>query len=123
MHIGINNGNKNQNIPTTMKKFFATLIVVLCTLGIASAQDMEKATELYNSAAAAIDNNKAEAITLFEQALEMAEKLGDEGAEIVTQCKGIIPKLYMSVGKEMVNEKNLDEAVARFKKAIEVGEA
>ena len=106
-----------------MKKIFATLIVVLCTLGIASAQDMEKATELYNNAAAAIDNNKAEAITLFEQALEMAEKLGDEGAEIVTQCKGIIPKLYMSVGKELVNEKNLDEAVARFKKAIEVGEA
>ena len=106
-----------------MKKIFATLIVVLCSLGIASAQDMEKATELYNNAAAAIDNNKAEAITLFEQALEMAEKLGDEGAEIVTQCKGIIPKLYMSVGKEMVNEKNLDEAVARFKKAIEVGEA
>ena len=106
-----------------MKKIFATLIVVLCTLGIASAQDMEKATELYNNAAAAIDNNKAEAITLFEQALEMAGKLGDEGAEIVTQCKGIIPKLYMSVGKELVNEKNLDDAVARFKKAIELGEA
>lgn len=106
-----------------MKKIFATLIVVLCTLGIAAAQDMEKATELYNNAAAAIDNNKAEAITLFEQALEMAGKLGDEGAEIVTQCKGIIPKLYMSVGKELVNEKNLDDAVVRFKKAIELGEA
>jgi tetratricopeptide (TPR) repeat protein len=105
-----------------MKKIFATLIVALCTLGFAAAQDMEKATELYNNAAAAIDNNKAEAITLFEQALEMAEQLGDEGAEIVAQCKGIIPKLYMSVGKEMVNEKNLDEAIAKFQKAVEVGE-
>jgi tetratricopeptide (TPR) repeat protein len=105
-----------------MKKIFATLIVALCTLGIAAAQDLEKATEIYNNAAAAIDNNKAEAITLFEQALEMAGQLGDEGAEIATQCKSIIPKLYMSVAKDLVNDKNLDEAIVKFKKAIETGE-
>jgi len=106
-----------------MKKIFVTLMVALCTLGIAAAQDLEKATEIYNNAAAAIDNNKAEAITLFEQALEMAGQLGDEGAEIAGQCKGILPKLYISLGKELVNEKKLDEAVAQFKKAIEKGEA
>ena len=104
-----------------MKKIFVTIMVALCTLGIAAAQDMEKATELYNKAAAAIDNSKAEAISLFEQAMDMAGKLGDEGKEIVEQCKSIIPKLYVSLGKELVNEKKLDEAVAKFKKAIEVG--
>ena len=106
-----------------MKKIFATLLVALCTLGVAAAQDMEKATELYNNAAATIETNKAEAITLFGQALEMAETLGDEGAEIVSQCKGIIPKLYISLGKELVGEKKLDEAVAAFQKAIETGDA
>lgn len=106
-----------------MKKIFVTLMVALCSLGIAAAQDLEKATEIYNNAAAAIDNNKAEAITLFEQALEMAGQLGDEGAEIANQCKSIIPKLYISVGKELVNEKNMDGAVENFKKAIEKGEA
>ena len=105
-----------------MKKIFLTVMVALCTMGIVAAQDLEKATEIYNNAAAAIENNKAEAITLFEQALEMAETLGDEGAEIVAQCKGILPKLYISVGKDLVNEKNLDEAIAKFQKAIEVGE-
>ncbi|MCR5710720.1 MAG: tetratricopeptide repeat protein [Bacteroidales bacterium] len=102
-----------------MKKIFITLLVALCSLGIAAAQDLEKATEIYNNAAAAIENNKAEAITLFEQALDMAGKLGDEGAEIVTQCKGIIPKLYMSLGKEKAADKELDAAIGILNKAIE----
>ena len=106
-----------------MKKIFLTIMVALCGLGFASAQDMEKATEIYNNAAEAIKTNKAEAITLFEQALEMAGQLGEEGANIVTQCKGILPQLYISVGKEFVGENNLEEAIAKFKKAIEVGEA
>ena len=104
-----------------MKKILLTIVVALCTMGIAAAQDLEKATELYNNAAAAIENSKAEAIDLFQQALEMANKLGEEGQEIVTQCKGIIPKLYMSLAKELVNEKKLDEAVAKFKEAIKIG--
>lgn len=106
-----------------MKKIFLTIMVALCTMGIVAAQDLEKATEIYNNAAAAIETDKAGAITLFEQALEMAGQLGEEGNEIAAQCKGILPKLYISLGKEFYSEKNLDEAVAKFKKAIEVGEA
>ena len=106
-----------------MKKIFLTVMVALCTMGIVAAQDLEKATETYNSAAAAIENNKAEAITLFEQALEMAGALGDEGAEIATQCKSILPKLYISLGKELYGAKDTEGAVKTFQKAIEVGEA
>ena len=102
-----------------MKKIFVTILIALCTMGIAAAQDLEKATEIYNNAAAAIENNKAEAVTLFEQALEMAGQLGEEGSEIAAQCKGIIPKLYMSIGKELVGDNNLDGEVENFKKAIE----
>lgn len=103
-----------------MKKIFVTILVALCTMGLVAAQDLEKATETYNNAAAAIENNKAEAITLFEQALGMAEQLGDEGAEIAAQCKGILPKLYLSLGKEKAAAKELDEAVANLNKAIEL---
>ena len=104
-----------------MKKILLTIVVALCTMGISAAQDLEKATELYNNAAAAIENSKAEAIDLFQQALDMAGKLGEEGQEIVNQCKGIIPKLYISLAKELVNEKKLDEAVAKFNEAIKIG--
>lgn len=106
-----------------MKKIFLTLMLALCGIAFASAQDMEKATEIYNNAAEAIKTDKALAITLFEQALEMAGQLGEEGANIVTQCKGILPQLYMSVAKELVNAQDLDGAVEQFKKAIEKGEA
>ncbi|MBO4535933.1 MAG: tetratricopeptide repeat protein [Bacteroidales bacterium] len=106
-----------------MKKILLTIMIALCGFAFASAQDMEKATEIYNNAAEAIKTDKAEAITLFEQALEMASQLGEEGENIVTQCKGILPQLYMSVGKEMVNAKDLNGAIEQFKKAIEKGEA
>ena len=105
-----------------MKKIFLTVMVALCTMGIVAAQDLEKATEIYNNAAAAIETNKAEAINLFEQALEMAGTLGEEGAEIATQCKGILPKLYISLGKELYGDKDTDGAIAKFQKAAEVGE-
>ncbi len=106
-----------------MKKVFLTVMVALFTMGAVAAQDLEKATEIYNNAAAAIESNKAEAINLFEQALEMAGTLGEEGAEIAAQCKGILPKLYISLGKELYQEKNIEEAVAKFRKAAEVGAA
>ncbi len=105
-----------------MKKIFLTVMVALCTMGIVAAQDLEKATEIYNNAAAAIETNKAEAITLFEQALEMAGTLGEEGAEIASQCKGILPKLYISLGKDLYGDKDIDGAIAKFQKAAEVGE-
>ncbi len=106
-----------------MKKIFATALIALCSLGIAAAQDLEKVTELYNSAAASIESDKAGAISQFEQALEMAETLGAEGAEIAAQCKGIIPKLYISLGKELFGAKDMNAAVEKFQKALEVGEA
>ena len=51
-----------------MKRIFMMAAVVLCSLNIAAAQDLEKAAELYNNAAAAIETDKAGAINLFEQA-------------------------------------------------------
>lgn len=104
-----------------MRKFIASLLVVLCTAGICAAQDLEKTTEIYNNAATALNGgNKAEAISLFEQALNAASALGEDGAEIAGQCKDILPKLYISVGKDLAAEKNTDEAAAKLNKAIEL---
>lgn len=102
-----------------MKKIFATLLVVLCTLGIASAQDLEQVTEAYNTAAQMIDGNKAEAAKMFEQVLTQATALGETGNDIVAQCKKILPSLYLSASKEQAVEKNYDGALAVIKQAIE----
>ena len=85
-----------------------------------SAQDLETITSTYNNAASAIGQSKADAIKLFEEALSGAESLGDEGAEIVDKCKEVLPKLYVSVAKEAVAQKDLATAVSKFKVAQEI---
>lgn len=104
-----------------MKKILVTLLISLCTVGMTMAQDLEKATELYNTAATALSSNDNKgALDLFQQALAMAEALGDEGAELVSNCKGIIPQLYMAIGKDFASAKDIDNAITTLKKALEV---
>jgi len=104
-----------------MKKLFLTLIVSVCTLGAATAQDLGQVTEMYNAAAALLnEGQKAEALTQFEAVLNAANALGEAGADVAKNCKGVIPSLYMSVAKGYANENNIDQAVETLKKAIDV---
>lgn len=104
-----------------MKKLFLTLIATVCTLGAVSAQDLGQVTEMYNAAAALLnEGQKAEALTQFEAVLSAATALGETGNEVANNCKGIIPSLYVSVAKSYANENNIDKAIETFKKAAEV---
>ncbi|MCK9624880.1 MAG: tetratricopeptide repeat protein [Bacteroidales bacterium] len=104
-----------------MKKIFLTILISLCTLGISVAQDLEGATNLYNSAATSLsEGNNSEALSQFQQALTMATSLGEEGMDIVNNCKDIIPKLYLAIGKEYAASNNMDNAISNLKKTIEI---
>ena len=99
-------------------KLFAATVIAL-SLGIAAnAQDLAQATELYNAAATALnEGNDASAVENFQKALSMAEALGEEGAALATDCKGVIPKLYLKMGKEAANAKDMDKAIELLAKA------
>ncbi len=105
-----------------MKKFSKILIVAfasLCVFVNAYAQDMEAATEAYNNAATALNEGKDnDALAGFQKALSLAEAAGEAGAQLVTDCKGIIPKILIKIGKEAANAKNLDAAITNFKEAV-----
>lgn len=104
-----------------MRKILATLLAVLCTVGICAAQDLEKTTEIYNNAATTLNaGNTAEAIAMFEQALSGATALGEAGNDIAGQCKEILPKLYLSLGKDLAKDKDFDGAIEKFNKAAEL---
>ncbi len=105
-----------------MKKILTVIAVAICTFATVAAQDLESLTETYNNAAAAIETDKTQAISLFEQALEAAGVLGEEGNEIAAQCKGILPKLYLQVGKELANAKDMDGAMEKIQKAAALAE-
>lgn len=105
-----------------MRKFFASIAAFVIALGSVNAQDLAQITEMYNTAAASISVDKAGALKSFEQALQLAETLGEEGAEIATNCKNVIPDLTLSIGKDMAMDSNYDGAISQIKAAIAVAE-
>ena len=106
-----------------MKKLIATLAALAVAAGAAFAQDLAAVTELFNAGAEAVSSgDKAGALKSFEQAITQAAALGEEGEEIVANCKNIIPNLTLSIAKDLVKESKFDEAVVQLGVAAEVAE-
>lgn len=102
-----------------MKKFFVTVIALAIAAGSVFAQDLAEATELYNNGAAALSlGNKAEALENFVNALNAAAALGADGEEVVANCKNAIPKVNLSIAKDLVKAGNFDEAIAKCKECV-----
>ena len=106
-----------------MKKITLIALSMLISGAALSAQDMATATETYNNGATALsmgDNDGA--LQYFRDALTQAEACGEEGAEIVTNCKDIIPKITLSIAKDMIKAEDYDNAVAQLNEAVKIGE-
>lgn len=102
-------------------KFFAATALSLVVCVAANAQDLTQAGELYNNAATALnEGNQAAALEGFQKALSMAEALGEEGADLATDCKNIIPKLMLQMGKEAANAKDMDKAIELLAQAEKI---
>ena len=84
-----------------MKKLIASIAALVVALGSAFAQDLAAVTEIYNAGAAAVSTDKESALKSFEQALQLATALGEEGQEVVANCKNIIPNLKLSIAKDL----------------------
>ena len=103
-----------------MKRIFIALAALAFTAGIASAQDMAMATDTFNQAATILNDeegDKTEALKLFKEALSMGELCGEEGEELVANCKKVIPGLILAIAKGQINDADYDTAVATLKEA------
>lgn len=101
-----------------MKKIIIALAAALMTAGFVSAQDLATATETYNAGAEQLSmGDKVAAMASFQEALSMAQSLGDEGAELVANCKKVLPGLALSIGKQFNNEKKFAEAIEKVQQA------
>lgn len=95
--------------------------MTLCMAGAAAAQDMAQATELAKQANESLVNGDNEAaLTGFRQALEQALLCGEEGFELVTTCKGVIPKILLNQAKASIAADEFEAAVAKLKETAEV---
>ncbi|HHV03948.1 MAG: tetratricopeptide repeat protein [Bacteroidales bacterium] len=84
------------------KHFIATAALVAACTGFTQAQDLNAAIEAYNlGATAAQEGNYITAIEHLNRAMELGTTLGEEGASVVTDCKNLIPQLYLRHAKEL----------------------
>ena len=98
-----------------MKKIFTLIAAMALTTGALFAQDLNEATETFNNALTAFqEGNKASALESFNKALTMAKVLGEDGAALVSDCQGTIPKVLLSMAKDLIKEGKYDEAVAKL---------
>jgi tetratricopeptide (TPR) repeat protein len=105
------------------KILFTTLLVVACT-GFLQAQELNDAIEAYNlGATAAQEGNYVTAIEHLNRALDLGSALGEEGLSVVTDCKSLIPQLYLRQGKELAAGGQGPEALPFLDKAIETAYA
>lgn len=102
-----------------MKKVILIAIAALFAAATVSAQDMAQATETYNNGAMALQmGDNTGALENFNNALKMAEACGEEGAELINNCKDIIPQLMLQIGKDKIKAKEYDGAIAQLESTM-----
>lgn len=106
-----------------MKRLFVAVAAFALAAGIASAQDMSAAVETFNMGAQTLESNKTEALAQFKSALTQFEACAaDEAADMIAQCKKIIPQTMVSIAKEQINDSKYDEALETLKEATACAE-
>ena len=106
-----------------MKKIILAIAAMVLAAGIASAQDMAQATELYNNGATAISmENWTEALDYFQKALEMGKTIGDEAEELIANCKKAIPGVSLQIAKDLIKEGKFDDAATKLDAAAKIAE-
>ena len=102
-----------------MKKILLTLAAVVLSAGMLSAQDLSQATETAKMAnESLVAGNKALALSGFQEALAQAAACGEDGAELVATCKGVIPNIMLSITKDLIKEANYDEALTKLNEVV-----
>lgn len=104
-----------------MKKIIIIAVAALCASFTLAAQDMTQATETAKAANEALMNGDNEtALNAFQEALSMAELCGEDGFDLVETCKGIIPKIILSIAKNNIKAGEFDIAIENLNKAAAV---
>jgi lipopolysaccharide biosynthesis regulator YciM len=104
-----------------MKKFFSVALMVMATFA-ASAQTPEEVKAKYQEAGAKMTAKEyAAAITMFEEAITMAEAVGD--SETATKSKEYLAQIYVRNGAGLAGAQKFEEAIPFLEKGVASGDA
>lgn len=99
-----------------------TLLLLIATVGLTSAQTLEEVTTTYNEAV--VNANEQPGVTLEKLTglLPKSEALGAEAAEITGKITGMLPTLQYNVARAAHEAKDIEGAITGFEKTIELSE-
>lgn len=102
----------------------AGILLIFFSLGLSMvAQDRNELIRVYNAGAKAAQNNVDSAIIYFENAIGIADKLGESGDDIKQNAVKVLPGLYLKSASTKYTAKKPDaEVLAVTRKAISSAE-
>jgi tetratricopeptide (TPR) repeat protein len=114
-----------------MKKISLVFLVTLCTVytGLlaqtSSSKPEPKPTDAviskFNEGAAKVNSGDFKnAISLFDELIVLAEKIGPDGNEMKLKAQTQLPLLHYRVANALINQKKYDEAIPELEKTIEL---
>lgn len=118
-----------------MKLLKSSLTVLLFSFFLAGAaneviaQDRGDAVQTYNKAREMVQQEQYEqAINMYNQAINISEKLGEEGQDIVERARERLPEVYYQIALQNYREfqqdqtvEHLDATIEGFKQAQDAG--
>ena len=88
-----------------------------------NAQTINEVIEAFNAAAEEVNTGNFEtAISKFEDCIDLATQLGDEGDEMKDRAEGQIPALYYKLATTAYKEKDYEGAITRFEETVAASE-
>lgn len=84
-----------------------------------SGQSINDAIQAYNNAATIYKQDPEKALQDIQSALQIAEQLGEEGAETKQKCEELIPTIYFQVAMAKYKAKDLQATLDNLEKAEE----
>ncbi|HKK44384.1 MAG TPA: tetratricopeptide repeat protein [Balneolaceae bacterium] len=115
-----------------LKTSITTFLLGLFIVGLSStstfAQTKRDAVKTYNKALELVKDGKYEqAINMYNQALNQAKKLGDDGKDIVQRCESKLPQIYYQLAlqkyrafKKQQSLSNMDATIEAFQNTADI---
>ena len=104
-------------------KIAVILVVSVCMVSVAKGQDRNEVIASYNEGAKLMQTDPAGAIKAFENAITVADKVGETAADLKQKAAGALPGLYIKLASTAITEKKpAPEIMKAAKKAVAVAE-
>lgn len=99
-------------------KATATILVTLFWGACLYGQELNDVITKYNEGAKAAQTDVGAAIDAFENAIQLADKVGEPAAELKQKAVKVLPGLYVKLASKAISEKKpADEVIKTSKKA------